>query len=184
MKRPAATILGAVLLAVTVAAGAAQDAPEAPREPPRTVLEVPPERLGYAFDQPQVLIRQRLFGLAHGLSLLAAACLDLPEHSTAIQDAYAGWHAGQAAAIETLVKDLARHYFGERAAEADWRDLARALGLHDSIHPSLGQVALADACASLPAAIGQPRYQLDRLLAEVDDAAAVRPAPTLTGAAQ
>jgi hypothetical protein len=48
----------------------------------------------------------------------------------------------QAAAIETLVLDLARHYFGARAAEAQWQDLARALNLNDSIQPALGEVSL------------------------------------------
>jgi hypothetical protein len=110
--------------------------------------------------------------------MLAAACLDLPEHSTPIQNAYATWHAGQARTIETLVLDLARHYFGPRAAEAQWQDLARALNLNDSIQPSLGEVSLQDACASLPEAIARPRYQFDKLLAEAD-ASAIKKAPAV-----
>ncbi len=129
-------------------------------------LQAMPERLGYAFEQPEMLVRQRLFGLAHGLSLLAASCLDLPEHSEPIQDAYAAWHARQAKTIEALVLDLSRYYFGPRAAEAQWQDLARALNLRDSIQPALGETSLQDACASLPEAITRPRYVLDRLLAE------------------
>lgn len=131
-------------------------------------LQAMPTRLGYAFEQPEILLRQRLFGLAHGLSLLAAACLDLPEHSEPIQDAYAAWHARQATTIEALVRDLSRYYFGQRAAEAQWQDLARALNLGDSIQPALGDVSLHDACASLPEAITRPRYELDKLLAEAD----------------
>ena len=183
MKR----LFAGILLATLLASARAEDAPQAvtPAES-LPVLEVLPKRQGYAFDEPGVLIRQRLFGLAHGLSMLAAACLDLPEHSKPIQDSYASWHARQAAAIETLVLDLARHYFGPRAAEAQWQDLARALNLNDSIHPSLGPVSLDDACASLPAAIVKPRYEFDKLLAEADAPvaktaaapAAVPPAPT------
>jgi hypothetical protein len=171
-------VLAGILLAALVAAAQADDAPktETPAQA-RPALEVPPNRLGYDFDHPEVLIRQRLFGLAHGLSMLAAACLDLPEHSTPIQNAYAAWHAEQAKAIETLVLDLARHYFGPRAVEARWQDLARALNLNDSIHPALGQVSLQDACASLPEAIARPRYQFDKLLAEADASAIKPPAP-------
>ena len=171
-------ILVGLLLAALLTAAQAEDAPQAEQTAPaKPALEVPPQRMGYDFDHPEILIRQRLFGLAHGLSMLAAACLDLPDHSTPIQNAYAAWHAEQARAIETLVLDLARHYFGPRAAEARWQDLARALNLNDSIHPSLGAVSLQDACASLPEAIARPRYQFDKLLAEADASAGKKMQP-------
>ena len=175
MRRILASLLFAALLGPAQAEETPQasvssslPAADAASAPPAVspALEIMPERLGYAFEKPEILLRQRLFGLAHGLSLLAASCLDLPEHSTPIQDAYAVWHAGQAKAIESLALDLAAHYFGPRAAEAGWQDLARALNLKDSIQPSLGTVSLRDACNSLPEAINQPRYQLDRLLAD------------------
>jgi hypothetical protein len=171
-------ILAGILLAALLTAARAEDTP--PTEPAaqaKPALEVPPRLMGYDFDHPEILIRQRLFGLAHGLSMLAAACLDLAEHSTPVQNAYATWHAEQAGAIETLVLDLARHYFGPRAAEARWQDLARALNLNDSIHPSLGAVSLQDACASLPEAIARPRYQFDKLLAEADASAIQKTQP-------
>ena len=148
-------------------------------------------RSGYAHDQPEILLRQRLFGLAHGLSLLAAACLDLPAHSEPIQDAYAGWHAKQAKAIETIVHDLADYYFGPRAGEARWPDLSRALNLIDNIQPALNEVTLHAACASLPEAIARPRYALDKLLTGTvepetlpDIVVAVPPSPTLPAPAQ
>jgi hypothetical protein len=155
------------LCAALLGAAQADDAPAAyTPAAARPALEILPQRLGYAFEQPDVLLRQRLFGLAHGLSLLAASCLDLPEHSRSIQEAYAAWHARQGKVIGVLVRDLARHYFGPRAEEAGWPDLARALNLHDSIGPALGEVSLEEACASLPTAIIRPRYEFDRLLAE------------------
>ena len=171
MRRLFAGILCAALLGAAQAGDEPQTATPAEAQPAPEVL---PKRLGYAVDQPEILLRQRLFGLAHGLSLLAAACLDLPEHSTPVQDAYAAWHARQAKTIETLVRDLSRHYFGPRADEAQWPDLARALNLGDSIEPALGAVKLQDACASLPAALGRPRYEFDKLLAP----AAVPPPPS------
>ncbi len=137
---------------------------------------------GYAFDEPGILIRQRLFGLAHGVSMLAAACLDLPEQSLAIQNTYAAWHAKQAETIAVLVRDLSAHHFGKRAAEANWQDLMRALKLKDSIVPSLGSVPLKEACATLAEALTRPRYDFVALLAEADTLPAP-PAPSTPQAA-
>ncbi len=187
MKR----LFASVVLAALLGSAQAEDAP-----PPATpavmpmgtapALEVKPEHRGYAAGQPEIFIRQRLFGRAHGLSLLTAACLDLPAYSTAVQDAYAAWYAKQAKTLEAIVHDLAVYYFGPRANQAQWFDLVRALNLPDSIQPALGEVTLHSACASLPEAIPRPRYALDKLLAGIadgetlsDDVAAVAPAPTI-----
>ena len=160
MKRALACVLYAALLA----SAQAEDAPSAVTSAAAPALEAIPGRTGYAVDQPEILLRQRLFGLAHGLSLLAAACLDLPAHSTPIQDAYAAWHAQQRKAIEAIFRDLAQYYFGPRADQARWPDLSRALNLADNIQPALGEVTLHAACATLPEAIARPRYALDKLL--------------------
>lgn len=157
-------------------APAAEAAPPAPIEPPakppaeQPALAAPPAlsalpgREGYAFGKPEILVRQRLFGLAHGVSLLAAACLDLPEQSLAIQQAYASWHAQHAQAIETIVHDLAGYYFGEQASAAQWPDLVRALKLKDNIGAALGEFELGAACATLTQALAGPRYDLTALL--------------------
>ncbi|MCF8197972.1 MAG: hypothetical protein K9J42_04350 [Sulfuritalea sp.] len=158
-------VFGILFFALLGSALAADSSAAIVPDEKHAALKILPGRQGYAFEQPEIMIRQRLFGLAHGVSLLAAACLDLPEHSGSAQDAYASWHAKQAQAIKTLVTDLARYYFGSRADESRWQDLVRALNLKDSIQASLGQVSLQEACASLPAAIVRPRYQLDKLLA-------------------
>ena len=180
-----------LLLVALLGSAQAADAPAAGTTAAAPALEVAPARRGYAADQPQIFIRQRLFGRAHGLSLLTAACLELPAYSTAVRDAYAAWYATQAKTLETIVRDLAIHYFGPRANEAQWFDLAHALNLPDSIQPALGEVTLHAACASLPEAIPRPRYALDKLLAGIADAetlpndvAAVPPAPTIQKPAQ
>jgi hypothetical protein len=182
-------ILACALLALLSGAARAADVPPAIAPAATTAalpaLEVAPERRGYAVDQPEILLRQRLFGRAHGLSLLAAACIELPAYSKSIRDVYAAWYAQQAGTLETIVRDLAAYYFGPRANEAQWFDLSRALNLPDSIQPALGEVTLHAACASLPVAIPRARYALDKLLAGTaeaepapDDVAAVPPAPT------
>jgi len=126
-------------------------------EPPLKPPAILPGREGYAFGKPEILVRQRLFGLAHGVSLLAATCLDLPEHSMPIQHAYAAWHALHAQAIATIVHDLANYYFGEQAAAAQWPDLVRALKLKENINAALGDFELSAACATLPQAMEGPR---------------------------
>ena len=149
----------ALVLALSVA-GAAR------AQTPTTVpaLRASPARLGYAFEYPPILLRQRLFGLAHGTSLLAAACLDLPAHASATEDAYASWRRGQEAAIRGMAADLAAWYFGPRAGEAGWSDLTRAIGLQDALGP-MPDNGLEAACTTLPAALLKPRYDFAAILA-------------------
>ena len=179
-----------LLLASLVAPAAAQDAAATTESATPVVAALKPLHKGYAFEQPEILVRQRLFGLAHGLSLLAAACLDVAEQSGSAQEAYAAWHLKQAETISTVVSDLARYYFGDRAGEAAWTDISRALALKEDIQAALGDVRIEEACATLPTAIVRPRYEFDRLLAEsraiaagATPAVAVPPAPTSQPAA-
>lgn len=127
-------------------------------------LKALPGRTRYAFDQPEILLRQRLFGLAHGVSLLAAACVALPEQSAATQTSFVAWHDQQAIAIEQVVRELAAYYFGPQGGAAQWKDLTRVLKLKEYIDQSLGQFELSVACASLNQAISGPRYDLAVLL--------------------
>jgi hypothetical protein len=57
------------------------------------------------------------------------------------------------------------------------------LNLGDSIEPALSDLTLHAACASLPEAIGRPRYELDRMLVEGLETA-VSPAPTFQKAVE
>jgi hypothetical protein len=167
----------------TPAATAANTPADAPAA--EHVLEIMPGRKGYAVGQPDILLRQRLFGRIHGLSLLTATCVGLPAYSAAVRDAYAAWYEKQAKAIATIVRDMNAYYFGPRAGEARWSDLTRALNLPESIEPALSEVTLHAACASLPEAIPRPRYELDKFLAgtltleALPDITAVPQAPTL-----
>jgi hypothetical protein len=131
---------------------------------PTAPLKALPGRKGYAFEQPAILLRQRLFGLAHGISLLVAACTALPEQSAAIQVSFMAWHDQQAQAIEQVMRNMADYYFGSQGSMAQWQDIARELNLKESIEPSLGQFELSVACASLTQAITGPRYDLVALL--------------------
>jgi hypothetical protein len=126
---------------------------------------------GYAFERPDLLLRQRIFGLAHGVHLLLSGCLDKDANTEGVQQAYDAWHAAQHAALEGVRVMLAEHHFGARATEAHWQDIARALGLKETIYPSLGTVSLQEACATLPQALTQPRYDFARQLEMNDESA-------------
>lgn len=120
-----------------------------------------PRHFGYAFDNPEMLLRQRVFGLAHGVHLLLSGCLDKNENAEAVQQSYDTWHARQSGTLETVLRRLAEHHFG---TPAQWQDIARALGLQETIYPALGAVTLHDACATLPQALQQPRYDFAQQL--------------------
>src|SRR5690606_26743105 len=120
-------------------------------------------RLGYAFEFPRVLAEQRLFGIAHGASLLATACLDAPDQADAAADAYTQWYEQQQVQIEMLQSELAEFYFGPRANEASWAQIAATLKLRPAIGLAPDSEQLSAACASLPEALRQPRYDLAAL---------------------
>ncbi|CAB1370590.1 hypothetical protein [Denitratisoma oestradiolicum] len=121
-----------------------------------TVLPKFPGRGGYAFDKPRILLQQRLFGLYHGVSLLAGAC----DRDEAVGAAYRRWRDAQGEAIAAARNDLGRYYFGRFAAEATDSQLAQALGLKQTLDATLGKPELGAACATLPEALAKPRYDL------------------------
>jgi hypothetical protein len=157
-----ALLVGLSLMGSVIAA----DKPETPAK--AEVQPLKPLTQGYAFDLPEILHRQRLFGLAHGVHLLASACLGKPQYEGEVQKSYELWNAHQAATMAGLRSDLARFYFGKRAKEAAWADVAAALGLKETIHPSLGNVSLDDACGSFAVALGQDRYDLKAQMKDVE----------------
>lgn len=145
MKRLAALVCATVL---PLAALAEEPTPQAV-----------PARDGYAFDYPRTLAQQRLFGIAHGVSLLAAACLDVPATSEALQNAYAAWRSRQQSAIAEAVVGLGAYYRGDDAP-ADWQWLAKRMGLAEELAYPPESAELRDACATLPQALTKPRYDL------------------------
>ncbi|CAG4884859.1 exported protein of unknown function [Georgfuchsia toluolica] len=117
---------------------------------------------GYAIDNPRVLVQQRLFGLAHGIALLAATCGREPAYRETLPPVYAEWQERQESTIAASQRDLARYYFRDRALEATRRDIAHALKLKDSLSLKPGSQDLHAACATFVEALGKPRYDLGR----------------------
>ncbi|MBI4986335.1 MAG: hypothetical protein HZC24_13595 [Rhodocyclales bacterium] len=117
-------------------------------------------RSGYAFENPRVLAQQRLFGIAHGVRLLAAACREMPA-ADAARTAYAAWRQRQQAALDAAAADLSRYHFGTAADEAG---LVKVLHLRTGLDYAPDSAELQAACATLPQALAKPRYDLGERL--------------------
>ena len=115
---------------------------------------VPPS--GYAFDQPELLADQRLWGIAHAARLLGLACAR--QVHAAAAEAWVDWQAREAPRILALNATLGRHYF--QRVEVPPAAIAAALGLPTDL--DLAPAVLTSACATLAATLAQPNYDLAR----------------------
>lgn len=115
----------------------------------------------YAFDQPEILAAQRLWGITHGARLLALACSQAGKGEAA--EAWVDWHERELPHILSAGRVLANHYFGEAAAPPD--ALATVLGLKQAL--ALPPEQLEPACATLAEALAQPRYDLAKRYEEL-----------------
>ncbi|MDR2000732.1 MAG: hypothetical protein LBP94_04270 [Zoogloeaceae bacterium] len=109
----------------------------------------------YEFDKPEILAHQLVWGIVHGVRLLGMACHRRGDQAAAL--AYADWLDDQWPRILAAERDLSRHYFGREQAPLEAIDQALKL------KPALDQPdeELGDACATLPAALTPPRYDLE-----------------------
>jgi len=111
---------------------------------------------GYAFDRPELLADQYLWGIAHGARLLGLACARAG-HAEA-HAAWLAWSERERPEIVASAGRLGRHYFQrEDAASAE---IAAALNLRPAL--DIAPERLEPACATLPAALARPRYDLAR----------------------
>lgn len=115
----------------------------------------------YAFDQPEILAAQRLWGLAHGIRLLAQACRQADRGDAA--EAWVEWQERELPHILNAGRVLAKHHFGEETAPPD--ALAAVLGLKQAL--ALPPAQLEPACATLAEALAQPRYDLAKRYEEL-----------------
>lgn len=145
----------ALLCCLMALAGSAL-ADEAPAALPDASAETRTVPQGYAFDQPELLVDQYLWGIAHGARLLAQACVRHGNLSAA--EAWVEWMEREAAQIRALTATLGRHYFQQDDVPLD--ALAMALGLSQSLDLSAEETE--PACATLAEALAQPRYDLAR----------------------
>ena len=125
-----------------------------------------PKQSGYAISHSTVLVQQVLFGRAHGVALLAAACDGDSPVGRETREAYAKWHTGQIHTIARMSHDLARWYFTSEAQNATDADIVRALNLKPQLDPNLSAQEMKDACATFAQALRSERYDLSTLMAK------------------
>lgn len=115
---------------------------------------------GYAFERPGLLADQYIWGIAHGVRLLALACARAGHGAAA--EAWVDWQEREAAQIDVMRAALGHYYFGQDDVSPD--AIATALNLAPTLE--LAPETLGPACATLPEALAQPRYDLARRRAE------------------
>jgi hypothetical protein len=130
--------------------------------------EAPARTDGYEFGKPRLLTQQLIWGLAHGVKLLAETCRG-QEVGQAVASAYADWLERYKLRIQGAARDLSRHYFGQDAVAAEALNAA----LHLKAQLDLPPDDLAPACSSAVQAIEAPRHDLDLFYALRRDAARV-----------
>ncbi len=108
----------------------------------------------YAFNQPEILADQRLWGIAHGVRLLALACARTGQGEAA--EAWVDWQEREIGELARLRGVLARHYFQQEDVLPG--SISAMLGLKQSL--DLAPEALVTACTTLAEALAQPRYDL------------------------
>jgi hypothetical protein len=114
----------------------------------------------YAFDRPELLAEQRIWGLAHGARLLALACAGAGKIAAA--EAWVNWQERERPQILAAGRALGLHYFGREDAPPE--AISAMLGLQPAL--ALPPEELAPACATLAEALTQPRYELQQRRAE------------------
>ncbi len=124
-----------------------------------TAMPMIPGRAGYAFGWPGVLAQQRVFGLAHGIGLLAAACTARKDEAAIA--AYGKWRERQHEVVDRSRRELSLYYFG--TDEHDGSAVAAALRLKPTLGAAEKKV-IAAACASLSEVLDKPRYDLGLFL--------------------
>ena len=115
---------------------------------------------GYAFDKPQILAQQLVWGVVHGVRLLALACLRRGD--TIATGIYADWLDKQWPRVRAAERDLSRYYFDRDQVPMEMIDAAL------NLRPTLAQPdeELEAACMTLPEALASPRYDLERFYQE------------------
>ncbi|MDP1605113.1 MAG: hypothetical protein Q8L93_00450 [Rhodocyclaceae bacterium] len=123
-----------------------------------------PVRAEYAFDKPEVLAAQLLWGVAHGARLLGLACAKNGQY--AATQAWINWQEREATQIDAARRLLGNYYFGD--AEPLPAVVSAAIGLKPAL--DLPPEALEPACATLAEALAQPRYDMNRRHADILEA--------------
>ncbi len=151
-----------MLVSTLLAMAFVAHAEDARIESEATSLEAPPSVEAprvpseYAFDRPELLADQLVWGVVHGARLLALACAKTGHGAAA--EAWVNWREREAVPMATMNERLGLHYFQRGDVPLD--ALVLAMGLKPAL--DLPPATLDPACATLAEALAQPRYDLIR----------------------
>lgn len=130
----------------------------------------------YAFDEPDLLATQRVFGVGNGVTLLGDACTDDP----AATASYEQWRVVNLESLRAMTARLASYYRIQALPGEQQTRVAEAMHLKTCL--LLSDSALQEACSSLPETLALPwmnlakRYQAT--LTEVQDPNYLKPKKT------
>ena len=121
----------------------------------------------YAFDNPELVSTQRVFGVGNATTLLGKACADFPEASKS----FATWLQSNQSTLTAMTDTLAIHYRIPLDTERLQARVAEAMRLKTSL--DLSQATLDEVCPNLPETLALPNMNLQQRyresLAEVRD---------------
>lgn len=121
----------------------------------------------YAFDNPELVSTQRVFGVGNATTLLGQACADFP---LAVAS-YDAWLARNGATLTAMTDVLAVHYRIPLTTDGLQALVAKAMQLRAAL--DLSPEKLDEVCPNLPATLALPSLDLQQRyresLAEVRD---------------
>ena len=110
----------------------------------------------YAFDNPELVSTQRVFGVGNATTLLGQACADFPEAVAS----YADWLARNQATLTAMTDTLAIHYRIPVTAEDLQARVAKVMQLKTTL--DLSTATLDEVCPNLPETLALPNMDLQQ----------------------
>ena len=110
----------------------------------------------YAFDNPELVSTQRVFGVGNATTLLGKACADFPEASKS----FATWLQSNQFTLTAMTDTLAIHYRIPLDTDRLQTRVAEAMRLKTSL--DLSQAMLDEVCPNLPETLALPNMNLQQ----------------------
>lgn len=110
----------------------------------------------YAFDNPELVSTQRVFGVGNATTLLGQACADFPEAAAS----YADWLERNQATLTAMTDALAIHYRIPLATDDLQSRVATAMHLKTTI--DLSSATRDEVCPTLPETLALPHLDLQQ----------------------
>lgn len=110
----------------------------------------------YAFDNPELVSTQRVFGVGNATTLLGQACADFPEAAASYMD----WLQRNQATLTAMTDMLAIHYRIPVTSEDLQAHVAKAMQLKTAL--DLSSEKLDEVCPNLPETLALPSLDLQQ----------------------